>query len=231
MIPFSGLPTGNWEESYRLKRVAIPTVILGHECRDEDRISHGVTHHSHILGRRIVVKTCGKNPVLVLEGDLKPDPDPEHCDPGSVRLVSDYQEPFGSKKWLVEGREGFHDIVDRMDMLVCTRPEPGFGAPECKGLWENTPVWDFEWQIKLPEDAKYEREWCGLAFKAALEEVCGPTFKMTSWACHEHGSAAEICFRFDLLCGRTRIRNAIQKASGGAIDVECPYFVQVPVPR
>lgn len=89
MIPFSELPTGIWEESYRLKRVVIPPVILGHECRDKDRNSYDVTHHSHILGRRIVVKTCGKNPVLVLEGDLKPDPDPEHCDPGSAGLVSD----------------------------------------------------------------------------------------------------------------------------------------------
>lgn len=39
----------------------------------------------------------------------------------------------------------------------------------------------------------------GWVFVAAQAEACGRTFKMTSWACHEYGSTADIFFRFDLV--------------------------------
>jgi hypothetical protein len=126
--------------------------------------------------------------------------------------------------------KSWQDFNYRFDANVqtCVKPHPDFKA-DCWGEWIKEPIWDYEWIVQIPNDLKLEKDRCGGRFQDAVNAAC--PYVMTKWDCQEHwATGATIRFRQDLLCGRTRIEEAIRKASNGEMNVRCPYFVEVPVP-
>lgn len=118
------------------------------------------------------------------------------------------------------------DVFKWIDVKVCvTKPR------DCWGEWINKPVWDYEWIVRIPYEvsSKDPTGVCGATYLEAINEACDP-FQTTAFTCNQFWYGTELRFRHNLLCGRTRIQNAIKKASNNEVEVQCPYFVEVPVP-
>lgn len=173
-------------------------------------------------------RTCWKRPIFV---DAWKFTLTDKCADGlimrpTVRTV--WQAPgFGANTRVIDGV--LHDVVDRVEVETCFRPSIDYTA-ECTGEWINKPVWDYEWIIKVPNDWQYNKDKCGATFEPALREACEP-YETSKFECELHPPGAWMRFRTKLLCGRTRIQNAIKNATNGEMDVRCPYFAEVPVPR
>lgn len=166
-------------------------------------------------------RTCYDRPVEVREWKYALN---DSCGPGEQYQVrSEWDVTNGS--FDAPGKD--KDVFQQIEISVCvTRP------PDCRGEWINKPVWDYEWIVRVPNEVnnKYNKEGdCGATFLDAVNEACDP-FQATLFNCNQFWYGTELRFRHNLLCGRTRIQNAIKKASNDEAEVHCPYFVEVPVP-
>ncbi|OIW28219.1 hypothetical protein CONLIGDRAFT_632481 [Coniochaeta ligniaria NRRL 30616] len=175
---------------------------------------------------KVKFTTCFNRPVTVDAWNFTLMDTCEDSFGGGITIQAWNPTPFGTNTRVVDGF--LTDVIDKVEVSLCLKPPRDYSA-ECWGEWINKPVWDYEWIVKIPWDGIYDTEKCGAKFEEAIKKECAP-FEMTKFDCEVRPPGAWIRFRHNLLCGRTRIQNAIKKASNGDIDVRCPYFAEVPVP-
>jgi hypothetical protein len=204
---------------------AVPYLDFGGYCpKDKDGWLFWDTWiHPHVVPAtdQVRFRTCYKRPIEVQEWKF------------TLNESCEYGRAFGvSSVW--EEKDGGFDVEDKAsDVFKLVEIETCVERPkDCWGEWINTPVWDYEWIVQVPMGVhqKYNKGECGLVFHEALKEACDP-YEMTLFVCNPTWHGVELRFRYNLLCGRTRIQNAIRKASNNEVDLHCPYFVEVPVPR
>jgi hypothetical protein len=130
------------------------------------------------------------------------------------------------------------DPAKTEDVLTGLRVSKCVSQPRgCWGEWLKEPKWDYQWIVQVPANimTKYNKgQTCGAVFDQAVREACkNPNgYETVKFDCKPNMyGGSELRFRHDRLCGKTRIQDAISKASGGELKYNCPYFVEVPVPN
>lgn len=216
----------NIYDSYQYKQI-VPYMTFADNCTSDFAWDHEV--HPNIPHSMDTIKftTCFNRPVTVDSWNFTLT---DTCEDKYIMrptMRARWRLPsFGTNTRVVDGIT--NDVIDYIGVELCVKHPADYSA-ECWGEWINKPAWDYEWIVKIPFDGIYDKEKCGAKFEEAIKEACAP-FEMTKFDCEPHPPGAWIRFRHNLLCGRTRIQNALKKASNGEMDVRCPYFAEIPVP-
>lgn len=217
-------------DTYQFKKL-VPVLDFSQNCTEPFVWYHTLFPKVVPAPEKVKIKTCYDRPVEVAEWSFTTS---ETCEPGGIWRAdlfwaTNRDDNYFNALEHDTDRDRNKDIIKKVDLRVCIH-EKSPPAASCWGEWINKPTWDYEWIVRVPDDSKYNRDQCGASFQAALKKECAP-FDETKFDCSHVWNGAEIRFRTNLLCGRTRIQNAIKKATNGEMDVRCPYFVEVPVPN
>ncbi|KAJ9161726.1 hypothetical protein NKR19_g1955 [Coniochaeta hoffmannii] len=198
----------------------VPTIDLSPECPGRKFYEQTLLPDITPAPEMFKVRQCFQRPIYYIKKDAK-------------FLLDDTCK--GEGYFNVTWDEGFDkpdqesDTFRTLEVTKCVeRPK------DCWGQWITAPRWDYEWVIQIPLAIhnKYNKGGgCGQVFHEAVRDACMHPmgFETVRYKCEQTWNGIELRFRHDLLCGRTRIQNALKAASNGELDYQCPYFVEVPI--